>query len=210
MHRLVHPDHQDAIFLYQGLDGEQAEFVCTNLYGEEQVVLSAPGYFKKWRPTKVTIPRSVPDALRDSCGFENSRVVQEEMKTKLTAEFLLYEKYMSSPKKICPTCTSPCPRTSIPLRSWCREMKLILWARDSSKNSPAMVHYEGTDFSVSPLPMLKDECSLLVSKCKLRSKSLASKPTNMFLRNMNAGRVLPRIKSWCRFIGSSQRRTPMP
>ncbi|CAE7790393.1 unnamed protein product, partial [Symbiodinium microadriaticum] len=94
----VHPDHQDAIFLYQGLDGEQAKFVCTNLYGEEQVVLAEPGDFKKWRPTKVTIPRLVPDALRDSCGFENSRVVQQ-MKTKLTAEFLLYEKYMEFTKE---------------------------------------------------------------------------------------------------------------
>lgn len=172
MHRFVHPDHQDAIFLYQGLDGEQAKFVCTNLYGEEQVVLAEPGDFKKWRPTKVTIPRLVPDALRDSCGFENSRVVQQ-MKTKLTAEFLLYEKYMEFTKEDLSNLHFALPTNLYSNAKFgVGKLKLIPLGsltkiRDSSKNSTAMVHYEGADFSVSPLPMLKDECSLLVSKCKV-------------------------------------------
>ena len=53
--KYMHADYPDKIFVFTGLENDEAQFVHTSLYGSPETVLVPPDIFRKWKATRLPL-----------------------------------------------------------------------------------------------------------------------------------------------------------
>ncbi|CAE6944963.1 unnamed protein product [Symbiodinium sp. CCMP2592] len=54
--KYVHADYPDKIFVFAGLENDEAKFVHTPLFASPDIVMTSPEHFKKWKVTRLPVP----------------------------------------------------------------------------------------------------------------------------------------------------------
>ena len=156
--RFTNSNHPEKVFIFEGLQGEQGKFVYTSLFGATEEVLADGKDFKKWRPTKATIPSLCPDEVKALFGFECPVIT--EYKNKVAAESMLYDKYMQHCKEDLTKFNFAMPSQLYANAKFAvGKLKLLplgtlTKVKDISKAN-ILVQYGGSSFNLTPFPALK-------------------------------------------------------
>ncbi|OLQ15011.1 hypothetical protein AK812_SmicGene792 [Symbiodinium microadriaticum] len=158
--KYMHTDYPDKVFVFTGLENDEAQFVHTPLYGSPETVLVPPNLFKKWKATRVAVPRIFSQDVADGFMYGKSSVLAE---AELLAEaqqmlFTLYKAHNSgdsgnldivSPTALYTSGNFPVQKLKLlPLASLSKpkdESKLTLY-----------VEWKGAKYQLSPWPQVKD------------------------------------------------------
>ncbi|CAE7228312.1 unnamed protein product [Symbiodinium sp. CCMP2592] len=158
--RYVHADYPEKIFVFTGLENDEAQFVHTPLYGSPETVLVPPDLFRKWKATRLPLPRVLAKDAAEGLMYGKSSVLAE---AELLAEaqqmlFKLYQDHNSGDSAALDIVTPTNIYTSISFPA--HKLKLVPLAilskpKDASKLT-LFVEWKGAKFQLSPWPQLKD------------------------------------------------------
>ena len=156
----MNSEHPEKIFIFRGLENEEGKFEHQPLYGSPEVVLAQPGNLKKWKATKLQLPALCPSeqAASFSCG-QNCMLAESKKLTSAQLKlFELFDEYNTGLAECLDYCL---PTNLFAKQSFAAgKLKLLPLAnlsrcKDSSKLTLWM-EWEGTKYSFSPFPAVKD------------------------------------------------------
>lgn len=158
--KYMHADYPDKIFLFMGLEKDEAQFVHTPLYGSPETVLAAPNLFKKWKATRLPVPRILSSDVAESKMYGKSSVLAE-VELLAEAQQMLFTVYKAQNSGDSGNLDIVSPMAIYTSSSFAaQKLKLVPLAilskpKDESKLT-LFVEWKGMKYQLSPSPQVKD------------------------------------------------------
>ena len=158
--KYMHADYPDKIFVFTGLEKDEAQFVHTPLYGSPETVLVPPDLFRKWKATRLPLPRVLAKDAAEGLMYGKSSVLAEA-ELLAEAQQMLFKLYKEHNNGDSATLDIVSPTNIYSSSSFAaQKLKLVPLAilskpKDASKLT-FFVEWKGAKYQLSPLPQLKD------------------------------------------------------
>ncbi|CAE7031083.1 unnamed protein product [Symbiodinium sp. CCMP2592] len=158
--KYVHADYPDKIFVFAGLENDEAKFVHTPLFASPDIVMTSPEHFKKWKVTRLPVPSvlAADESVKSTYG---GSAVLNDAKILADGQQQLFQIFADQN-----TGDSSClhfihPTAVYTSESFAKEkLRLIplanmTRAKEGQKLS-LWVEWNGNKYQLSPFPQLKD------------------------------------------------------
>ncbi|CAE7621309.1 unnamed protein product [Symbiodinium sp. CCMP2592] len=158
--KYVHADYPDKIFVFAGLENDEAKFVHTPLFASPDIVMTSPEHFKKWKVTRLPVPSVL--AADESVKFTyGGSAVLNDAKILADGQQQLFQIFADQN-----TGDSSClhfihPTAAYTSESFAKEklrfipLANMTRAKEGQKLS-LWVEWNGNKYQLSPFPQLKD------------------------------------------------------
>ncbi|CAE7392483.1 unnamed protein product [Symbiodinium sp. CCMP2592] len=149
--KYVHADYPDKIFVFAGLENDEAKFVHTPLFASPDIVMTSPEHFKKWKVTRLPVPSVL--AADESVKFTyGGSAVLNDAKILADGQQQLFQIFADQN-----TGDSSCLHFIHPTAEKLRLIPLANMTRAKEGQKLSLwVEWNGNKYQLSPFPQLKD------------------------------------------------------